>query len=71
MNNQGNKAENAMQLIMDLEKRVRELADERDEAIHNYWLTMTYKGAGFWWGYGVGTVSMFVVGLIIRWVVGK
>jgi hypothetical protein len=71
VNNQGNKAENAMQLIMDLEKKARELVNERDTAIHKYWLALTYKGAGFWWGYGVGTVSMFVVGLIIRWVVGK
>jgi hypothetical protein len=78
MNNQGNKAENVMQLIMDLEGRVRVITAERDEmmegrnwAIHKYWLALTYKGAGFWWGYGVGTVSMFVVGLVIKWVVGK
>jgi hypothetical protein len=74
MNNQGNKAANAMQLIMELEGRVRGLIEERDQAIHKYWgalLGTTGRSVVFWWGYGIGLVSVFVVGLVVKWVMGK
>ena len=68
MNNQGDKGVNVMQLIMELEGKVRALTDERDTAVHKYWLALTYKGGGFWWGYGVALVSVLVVDLVIRWI---
>lgn len=69
MNNQGDRGANAMQLIMDLEGKVRRLTDERDEARHRYWLALTVKGTGFWWGYGVGVVVACIVGFVIKLVI--
>ena len=68
MDNQGNKAENVMQLIMDLEGKCRDLTDQRDRAVHKYWLSFV-KRNGFWWGYGFALVSVFVVGLLIKVIV--
>ena len=67
MNNQGDKGVNVMQLIMELEGKVRALTDERDMAIRKYCGAITYNNPGFWWGYGIGTVSMFIAGSVVQW----
>jgi hypothetical protein len=67
MNGNGNKAVNVMQLVMDLEGKVRELQGEVKWHKHKYLEAMLREVIPFWYGAITGMVVNFAIWLVIKW----
>jgi hypothetical protein len=66
--NQGNKASNAMELISQLECKVRD-KNERIKELEKAVMYKVTKSELFWVGMGVGMLGTIVVDLIVRLVI--
>ena len=67
MRERGNPGTNAMQLIMDLENKCRDLAEDKKRYQHKYWLALVRRELPWWLGVIIGVLSTVVFCIWIRW----
>jgi len=62
-----NDGKNAMDLIMSLENRVRELKEDRDSWRRNYFMAVSVVSPQFWFGIMIGTLVGWAMVALMLW----